>query len=174
MTTLKINLAFLFLLFACCLNAQVYHHGDYNWENPDALIPPGISETEEKTFVSSRDLITSTEAIYKTLYQGDFRGIKPYLAGKMKWNDKEDYTFPEENPSLAELFDTLIPDWADWRLYDLTYQELPNNVITVSGRYRVLYHDCQREAPFIQVWKWTAGQVIEFQHYVGTQVIAKR
>lgn len=170
MTTVKIHIVFLLSLFAFCLQAQVDQQVGYKSEYLDQAV---FSETPQKTADTPRDPLARTEAIYKTLYQCQSKGIMPYFAGKIKWNDQENHVFSWENPSLANLFDELIPEWAVWKFYDLTYQESPNNVITVSGHYRVIYHGRAKDASFIHVWTWKADQVIAFQSFSGLPPMAQ-
>lgn len=175
MTTLKMHFACLFLLFSLCVDAQQYttdlpeYPDGYKWgAYPNDLFP---LETQEEEAVLPQSLLARTKAIYTTLRRGDFRSIEAYFGRQMNWNGQKRYSFQGQSLSTAVFFNASESDWTDWKLYDLTYQELSTEVIMVRGRYQATRQGLKTDAPFMHLWTWDAKQVAEFQHYESTQVV---
>jgi len=185
MKTFHFNFAYLSLLFVCftfALTAQNHHNPDgHKWGSQPEDFDPPFSQVELETvgFRASCH-ISRTKAIYTALQEGDVSAINAQMSTEVNWNGQTGFPSPVGDPhfnpnGIAEvLFDKTNSNWTNWKVYELTYEETANSIVTVKGYYKATQRGVAIDVPFIHVWTWKNSYVSKFQHFESSEVIAER
>ncbi len=138
------------------------------------LLSTIISCNSSKKDSSSLDIV---KAMYAHNAAGENDEFIALLADDILWIEAEDYIYADRNPYQGKqeviegIFVRTGEEWEDFRLDDLIFYDMKDNMVLVSGRYRGTNRVTGKELNAQMAHHWTIkdGKAIKFQQYVNTK-----
>ncbi len=141
---------------------------------------------DNMVFMQQLGLLSNPENtnIIKNLYtdfsNGNIEGIAAAMDTNIIWNEAENFPYADGNPYIgfdaigAGVFGRIGAEWEYWNLTDLDYNELTNNKILVTGRYKAKYkkNGAIINLQMAHLWTLKGGKIIAFQQFADTKGIA--
>jgi len=130
--------------------------------------------------VSSPDNMAIIQKLYDDFAKGDISAVGAVMATNIEWNEAENFPYADGNPYigfdaiLKGVFGRIGEEWDYWNLTDLNYNEMANNKILVTGRYKAKYkkNGAIINLQMAHLWNLNDGKVTKFQQYADTKSIA--
>jgi steroid delta-isomerase-like uncharacterized protein len=119
------------------------------------------------------------QKIYNDFSAGDIPSFQAALDEKVVWNEAENFPFADGNPyigfdAIAQgVFGRIQNDWEYWNLTDLNLQEMTNNKVLTTGRYKAKYkkNGAVINLQMAHLWTLKDGKVVSFQQFADTKGI---
>lgn len=118
--------------------------------------------------------------LYDNFATGNIEGLAAAMDANIVWNEAENFPFADGNPYIgfdaigSGVFSRIEAEWEYWNLADLDYNELTNDKILVTGRYKAKYkkNGAIINLQMAHLWTLNDGKIIAFQQYADTKGIA--
>ena len=130
--------------------------------------------------VSSPDNMAIIQKLYEDFARGDIPAVGAAMSINIEWNEAENFPFADGNPYigldaiLEGVFGRIGEEWDYWNLADLNFNEMSNNKILVTGRYKAKYkkNGAIINLQMSHLWDLKDGKITKFQQYADTKGIA--
>ena len=130
--------------------------------------------------VSSPDNMAIIQKLYNDFAKGDIPAVGAAMEANIEWNEAENFPFADGNPYigldaiLEGVFGRIGEEWDYWNLADLNFNEMSNNKILVTGRYKAKYkkNGAIINLQMAHLWDLKDGKITKFQQYADTKGIA--
>jgi steroid delta-isomerase-like uncharacterized protein len=129
--------------------------------------------------VSNPNNLSVIQKLYNDFALGDVNAVGAALDPNIEWNEAEHFPFADGNPYIG--FDAIVKgifgrigtEWDYWHLADLNYNEMANNKILVTGRYKAKYkkNGAVINLQMAHLWDLKDGKITKFQQFADTKGI---
>ncbi len=130
--------------------------------------------------VSNPNNLSIIQKLYKNFAAGDINAVGAAMDSNIEWNEAENFPFADGNPYIG--FDAIVKgvfgrignEWDYWHLADLNFNEMANNKILVTGRYKAKYkkNGAIINLQMAHLWDLKEGKITKFQQFADTKGIA--
>ena len=119
------------------------------------------------------------QKLYDNFAKGDIEAVGAVVDANVVWNEAENFPFADGNPYIGfdavveGVFSRIGSDWDYWNLTDISLNEMTNNKILVTGRYKAKYkkNGAVIDLQMAHLWTLKDNKVISFQQYADTKGI---
>ena len=130
---------------------------------------------------SSPDNISVVQSAYTAFAAGDVNSVLATFDPKIVWNEAENFPYADGNPYIGGeaivngVFGRIGAEWDNFRLTDLNFHDMSNNMVFVTGRYQGTYkkNGGEMNVQMAHLWTLNNGKVVAFQQYADTKGVAK-
>ncbi|WP_370478164.1 ester cyclase [Tamlana flava] len=124
--------------------------------------------------------VITIRKLYNDFASGDIPAVGAAMDENMIWNEAENFPFANGNPYkgfeavLEGVFSRIMEDWEYWNLTDMSFHEMTNDKILVTGRYNAKYkkNAATMNLQMAHLWTLKDGKIINFQQFADTKGIA--
>lgn len=129
-------------------------------------------------FLNPGNIIT-VRKIYDDFAKGDIEAVGAVMDDGLIWNEAENFPYADGNPykgfnAVVEgVFSRLMGEWDYWKLKDMSFHEMTDNKILVTGRYDAKYKKNGEviDLQMAHLWTLKDGKAISFQQFSDTKGI---
>ena len=130
---------------------------------------------------SSPDNVSIVQSAYTAFAAGDVNSVLATFDPKIVWNEAENFPYADGNPYIGGeaivngVFGRIGAEWDNFRLTDLNFHDMSNNMVFVTGRYQGTYkkNGGEMNVQMAHLWTLNNGKVVAFQQYADTKGVAK-
>lgn len=130
---------------------------------------------------SSSDNVSIVQSAYNAFAAGDVNSVLATFDPKIEWNEAENFPYADGNPYIGGeaivngVFGRIGAEWDNFRLTDLNFHDMSNNMVFVTGRYQGTYkkNGGEMNVQMAHLWTLNNGKVVAFQQYADTKGVAK-
>jgi len=130
--------------------------------------------------VSSPENTSIIQKLYEDFAKGDIEAVGAAMDTNIVWIEAENFPYADGNPYIG--FDAILEgvfgrvgaEWDYWNLTDLNYNEMSNNKIFVTGRYKAKYkkNGAIIDLQMAHFFTLKDGKITNFQQFADTKGIA--
>ena len=97
------------------------------------------------------------------------------------WNEAENFPYADGNPYIGGeaivngVFGRIGGEWDNFRLTDLNFHDMSNNMVFVTGRYQGTYkkNGGVMNVQMAHLWTLNNGKAVAFQQFADTKGVAQ-
>jgi len=125
--------------------------------------------------------VSIVEGAYNSFAAGDVDSVLAAFDPNIVWNEAENFPYADGNPYIGGeaivngVFARIGAEWDNFRLTDLAFHDMSNNMVLVTGRYQGTYKKNSgiMNVQMAHLWTLNDGKVVAFQQYADTKGVAK-
>jgi len=130
-------------------------------------------------FLNPNNTIT-IRTLYDNVAKGDVEAVGAVMDENLVWNEAEHFPYADGNPYngfeavLEGLFSRIMDEWEYWNEADMSFHEMTEDKVLVTGRYKAKYkkNGATMNLQMAHLWTLKDGKIIAFQQFADTKGIA--
>ena len=135
---------------------------------------------QQMGIASSPNNVGIIEGTYNSFAAGNVEAVLANFDPKIEWNEAENFPYADGNPYIGGeaivngVFGRIGAEWDNFHLTDLTFHDMSNNMVLVTGRYQGTYkkNGGVMNVQMAHLWTLNNGKVVSFQQYADTKGVA--